>query len=189
MKKLDIVGLCGSLRADSFNRMALRLAGESMPEELGLEIVEYRDVPFFDGDVFAKGLPPSVAALRERIRQADGVVIATPEYNFSIPGVLKNALDWISRGDDQPFALKPVAILSASPGPLGGARVQYDLRRVMLFLNGQVLAKPEIFIGGAAAKFGPDGRCTDDTTRKFITAQMTAFHKWIGAVQRMTAEA
>jgi chromate reductase len=188
LTKLDIIGLCGSLRTGSLHRNVLHLAAESMPPELGLEIVEYRDVPLFDGDVLAQGFPPSVTALRERIRKADGVVIATPEYNFSIPGVLKNALDWVSRGDDQPFAFKPVAILSASPGPMGGARVQYDLRRVMLFLNGQVLAKPEVFIGGALAKFGPDGRCTDDTTRKFVTAQMTSFHKWIFSIRRMTCE-
>jgi NAD(P)H-dependent FMN reductase len=129
---LDIVGLCGSLRHASINRAALRLAGEVMPAGMTLDIAEIRDIPFFDGDVMAQGWPAAVAALRERIRKADAVVIATPEYNFSTPGVLKNTLDWLSRGEDQPFAFKPVAILSASPGPLGGARVQYDLRRVML---------------------------------------------------------
>jgi chromate reductase len=188
MTRLDIVGLCGSLRTGSLHRNVLRLAAESMPAELGLEVVEYRDVPFFDADLLTQGYPPAVTALRERIRRADGVIVATPEYNFSIPGVLKNALDWVSRGDDQPLAFKPVAILSASPGPMGGARVQYDLRRVMLYLDGQVLAKPEVFIGGATAKFGPDGRCTDETTRKFVTAQMNAFHKWILSIRRMTSE-
>lgn len=187
MNPLDIVGLCGSLRAGSINRMALHLVGQSMPAGMGLEMLDIREIPFFDGDVLAQGFPPAVQALRERIRRADGVVIATPEYNFSIPGVLKNALDWVSRGEDQPFAYKPVAILSASPGPLGGARVQYDLRKVMLFMNAQVLAKPEVFIGGAAGKFAPDGNCTDETTRKFATDQMAAFQRWIVSVQRMTA--
>jgi len=187
MTELDILGICGSLRAGSLNRMALRLAGETMPEGMALDPVEIRDVPFFDGDVLAQGLPAPVAALRERIRRADGVLIVTPEYNFSIPGVLKNTLDWVSRGDDQPFAYKPVAIVTASPGPVGGARVQYDLRKVLLFMNAQVLAKPEVFIGGAAAKFGPDGRCTDETTRKFLTDQMAAFKRWIAAVRRMDA--
>ncbi len=115
------------------------------------------------------------------------MLIVTPEYNFSIPGVLKNALDWISRGADQPFAFKPVAILTASPGPLGGARVQYDLRKVMLFMNAQVLAKPEVFIGGAAGKFDADGRRTDETTRKFVGDQMLALQQWIAAVGRMTS--
>lgn len=189
MKNLDIVGLCGSLRAGSLNRMAMNLAGELMPEGMRMEHAEIRDVPFFDGDLLAKGLPASVAALRERIRKADGVLIVTPEYNFSIPGVLKNALDWISRGEDQPFAYKPVAIISAAPGPVGGARVQYDVRRVMLFMNAQVLAKPEVFIAGAVGKFNSDSQCTDDTTRKFVGDQMQAFQRWIGAVERMALAA
>ena len=188
MTTLDIVGLCGSLRKASINRHALRLAGELMPQGPGgmkLDIVEWREVPMFDGDVLAAGLPAPVAALRERIRRADAVLIATPEYNFSIPGGLKNMLDWTSRGDDQPWALKPVAIVTASPGPVGGARVQYDLRRVMLFLNASVLVKPEVFVGMAGTKFDAEGRCTDEGTRKFLGAQMAALQQWIGAVARM----
>jgi chromate reductase, NAD(P)H dehydrogenase (quinone) len=185
MSTLDIVGLCGSLRAQSINRHALALAGEVMPASMRLEVADWREFPVFDGDLFSKGLPAPVAALRERIRRADGVVIATPEYNFSVPGGLKNVLDWLSRGDDQPWAMKPVAILSASPGPLGGARVQYDLRKVMLFLNAAMLVKPEVFIGGASTKFDAEGRCIDDTTRKFVTDQMAALERWIGAVGRM----
>jgi chromate reductase len=184
---LDIVGLCGSLRKASLNRAALRLAGESMPPTMRLDIVDWRDVPVFDGDVFAQGLPAGVVALRERIRRCDGVLVATPEFNFSVPGGLKNLLDWLSRGDDQPWALKPVAILSASPGPLGGARVQYELRKVMLYLNAAVLAKPEVFIGAAAGKFDAEGRCVDATTRKFVGDQVAAFQQWIAAVGRMRA--
>lgn len=187
MTTLDIVGLCGSLRAASINRMALKLAAESMPASMTLDLVEWRDIPIFDADALSAGLPPAIAALQERIRRADGVLIATPEYNFSIPGGLKNAIDWISRGDDQPFAHKPLAIITASPGPVGGARVQYDLRKVLLFLNAMVLIKPEIFIGNAGAKFDAKGHCTDETTRKFVTAQMVSFEKWIGGVGRMNA--
>lgn len=187
MSHLDIVGLCGSLRAASLNRMAIHLAGRSMPAGMALEVLDWRDVPVFDGDLFAKGLPPAVAALKERIRRADAVLIATPEYNFSIPGGLKNVLDWLSRGDDQPFALKPVAILTASAGPLGGARVQYDLRKVLLFLNALVLAKPEVFIGGAAAKFDAAGECTDETTRRFVGDQMAALQRWIAGAARLRA--
>ena len=189
MSTLDIVGLCGSLRAASWNRMALKLAGTLMPEGMALEIFEIRPISPFDGDVLAQGFPPAAAALRERIRKADGVLIVTPEYNFSIPGMLKNALDWASRGDDQPFMMKPVAIASASPGPLGGARVQYDLRRVMLFVNAMVLIKPEVFVGNVAAKFSADGQCTDEATRKFVGTQMVAFESWIGAVKRMATPA
>jgi chromate reductase, NAD(P)H dehydrogenase (quinone) len=186
MSTLDIVGLCASLRKGSLNMMALRLAGASMPEGMRLDIVDWRDIPAFDADLLAQhGFPPAVQALRERIRRCDGLVIATPEYNFSIPGMFKNAIDWLSRGEDQPFAHKPVAILSASPGPLGGARVQYDLRRVMLFVNAMVLVKPEVFIGAAATKFDAQGACIDETTAKFVTAEMASFHKWIGAVRSM----
>lgn len=185
MTTLDIVGLCGSLRKASINRSALRLAGELMPAGMALDILDWRDVPVFDGDVLAQGLPPAVAALKERIRRADGVVIATPEYNFSVPGGLKNVIDWLSRGDDQPWAHKPVAILSATPGPLGGARMQYDLRKVMLFLNAMPLVKPEVFIGMAGGKFDAEGRCTDEATRKFVGDQMAAFQKWIAGVARL----
>lgn len=186
---LDIVGLCGSLRRASFNGAALRLAGELMPPTMRLDIVEWRELPTFDGDVLARGLPAPVAALRERIRRADGVVIASPEYNFSVPGGLKNVLDWLSRGEDQPWVSKPVAILSASTGPLGGARMQYDLRKVLLYLNAAVLAKPEVFIAAANGKFDAEGRCTDETTRRFVGDQMAALERWIAGVGRLRAPA
>jgi len=187
MSTLDIVGLCGSLRAASWNRMALKLAGTLMPEGMALEIFEIRPIPPFDADILAQGFPAPAAALRERIRKADGVLIVTPEYNFSIPGMLKNALDWASRGDDQPFMMKPVAIASASPGPVGGARVQYDLRKVLLFMNAMVLAKPEVFISAVNTKFDANGQCTDETTRKFLADQMRAFERWIAGVRRLTS--
>jgi len=183
--RLRIAGLCGSLRAESLNRKALKLAASMMSAGTEVDVLDIRDVPMFDGDVLAAGVPESVRALAQRVRDADGVLIATPEYNFSIPGVLKNALDWLSRGDNQPFNGKPVAILSASPGPLGGARVQYDLRKVLLFLNASVLVKPEVFIGGAASKFSASGECTDEATGTFVQQQMDAFTAWIAATRRM----
>lgn len=186
---LDIVGLCGSLRKGSLNRAALRLAGELMPPSMKLDIVDWRDVPVFDGDVLAQGLPPLVATLRERLRRADGILIATPEYNFSVPGGLKNFIDWVSRGDDHPWTGKPVAMLSASGGPLGGARMQYDLRKVMLYLNAAPLVKPEVFIGMAPSKFDAEGGCTDETTKKFVGDQMAAFERWIAANARLRAPA
>jgi chromate reductase len=186
---VNVAGLCGSLRAGSLNRMALALAGDSMPPELTLDVVDWSGIPPFDADILAGGMPVEVVALRERIRAADAVLIATPEYNFSIPGMFKNALDWISRGDEQPIRRKPVAILSAAPGPVGGARVQYDLRKVLLFMDAMVLAKPEVFIGDAASKFSPDGQCTDDLTRAFVARQMNAFAAWIREVDAMSAHA
>lgn len=187
MTSLNIVGLCGSLRAGSLNRMALNLAGASLPEGVKFEVLEWRDVPPFDSDLMAAGIPASVKELGARIREADGVVIATPEYNFSIPGMFKNTIDWLSRLDNQPFSGKPVAILSAATGPLGGARVQYDLRRALMFLNAMTLVKPEVFIGAANTKFDAGGQCIDDTTRKFVGAQMQSMHDWVHAVGRMRA--
>ena len=177
--KLDIVSLCGSLRAGSLNGMALRLAGECMPPGMALEVIEWSLVPPFNADVLEQGMPAPVQRIRDRIARADGVVIATPEYNFSLPGMFKNLIDWLSRGVDQPLAHKPVAILSAATGPLGGARVQYDLRRVLLFVNAMVLVKPEVFIGNAQSKFASDGQCIDEATRQFVTGQMAAFGRWI----------
>jgi len=189
MKKLDVVALCGSLRESSLNRLVIRLAREVMPQGMTIEELDWRAVPVFDADELARGMPSSVATLRERILAADGVLIATPEYNFSIPGGLKNLIDWVSRGDNQPFNEKPVAIVTASPGPLGGARVQYDLRKVMLFLNAMPLVKPEVFIGGAVAKFdAATGACIDEATRNFVTQQMAALARWIDVVGRMHGE-
>lgn len=182
---IHIAGICGSLRANSVNRMVLRLAGECMPANTTFCEIDIREVPMFDADLMASGTPHAVSELCEYIRKSDGVLIATPEYNHSIPGVLKNALDWVSRDDAPPFADKPVAIVTASPGPLGGARVQSDLRKVLLCMNAQVLGKPEVFVGGTAGKFGLDGHCSDETTRKFVSNQMMAFMRWIDAVKRM----
>lgn len=180
-----VIGLCGSLRESSFNGAALRLAGEMVSSDFRMELIDWRQVPVFDADLLAHGEAPIVTDLKRRIRESAGVVIASPEYNFSIPGGLKNLLDWLSRGDDQPFVHKPVAILSAATGPLGGARVQYDLRKVLLFLHAAVLAKPEVFIGAAATKFDAQGRCTDEATRRFVADQMHAFERWIARVERM----
>ncbi|MBO9513121.1 MAG: NAD(P)H-dependent oxidoreductase [Variovorax sp.] len=186
--KKRVIGISGSLRKDSLNTMALKLAASKLPANVEVELLDWRSVPPFDADLLAaEGFPASVAAIRERIAAADGVLIVTPEYNFSVPGMLKNLLDWISRGTDQPFARKPVAILSASGGPLGGARVQYEMRKLLQCLNALPLAKPEVFIGNAPAKFDAEGQCKDEDTVRFVQAQMQAFASWIDDVARMTA--
>jgi len=185
MERLSILGICGSLRRASYNRSAMRLAAACMPEGMSCVDAELGAIPMFNGDEFAQGFPHSVAQLREAIARADGVLIASPEYNFSIPGVLKNALDYVSRGTDQPFAGKPVAILSASMGMLGGVRMQYDLRKTLTYLGPLVLHKPEVFIGAAHTKFAADGSCTYASTRTIVTEQMAAFRDWILAVRRM----
>ena len=182
-----ILGICGSLRAKSFNRLALTAAGEAMPEGMTLAIASIADIPLYSQDVQDAGIPPSVTQLRDAILAADGLLIACPEYNFSVSGVLKNAIDWMSRVTPQPFQDKPAAVLSATAGPLGGARAQYDLRRILACLGAQWLQKPEVFIGVAQTKFGADGKLADEATRKFIGLQMVAYADWIARMKRAFA--
>ncbi|MBM3975299.1 MAG: NAD(P)H-dependent oxidoreductase [Planctomycetes bacterium] len=177
--QLKVLGVCGSLRKKSFNMAALRAAGELLPAGMALTIARIDDLPMFNQDVLDAGIPEPVRRLRSELAQADGLLIASPEYNFSLTPALKNAIDWASRPPDQPFQDKPVAIFSASLGPLGGARVQYDLRRILTQLWGHVMPRPEVFIGMAPGKFDADGRLTDETTRKFLTDLLAGFRDWI----------
>jgi chromate reductase len=180
-----VVSICGSLRAGSFNRLVMQALPGLAPA--GMTITEappFRDFPLYDADIQnSTGFPQAVIALADAIRAADGVVIVTPEYNFSTPGGLKNALDWVSRLKDQPFASKPVALQSASPGPVGGARVQYDLRKTMAFLDAFVMNKPEVFVASCASKFDDKGQLTDQATRDFIKQQLANFANYIVRVR------
>src|SRR5712664_4220829 len=154
-KNLNVLTLCGSLRKGSYKAMVQNTSG----------------------------FPAPVNALADAIRAADGVIFISPEYNFSIPGGLKNAIDWVSRLQNQPFAGKPVALQSASPGPVGGARVQYDLRRSMVFLDAFTLNKPEIFIGNCASKFDEKtGELKDEVTRGLLKQQLASFATFIARV-------
>jgi chromate reductase len=162
--------------------MLMKALPELAPPGLSIaEAPSFREFPLYDADIQgATGFPAAVTALADAIRAADGVVFCTPEYNFSLPGGLKNAIDWVSRLPNQPFAGKPIAIQSASPGPLGGARVQYDLRRAMVFLDALTLNKPEIFVGSCAQKFDEKTEAlTDATTRDFVRQQLAAFARFI----------
>jgi len=181
---MRIVGICGSLREKSYNMYALRTAGGLMPEGMSLEIASIADIPLFNQDVCDKGFPPPVAAFRERIARADGLLFACPEYNFSVSGVLKNAIDWASRPPAQPFQKKPVAMFSAT-GLKGGVSAQYDLRKILAQLDAFLLVRPEVFIGMEASKFDASGTLTDATTRKFMTDQMLAFRDWIARVKKL----
>jgi chromate reductase len=181
-KNMNVLTLCGSLRKGSYNAMVQRALPSLAPDGMVLkEAPPFAAFPLYNADVQnASGFPGPVTALADAIRAADGVIIVTPEYNFSIPGGLKNAIDWVSRLQNQPFAGKPIALQSASPGPLGGGRVQYDLRRAMVFLDAFVLNKPEIFIGSCASKIDEEtGELTDESTRNFIKQQLAAFAKFI----------
>ncbi|KQM99383.1 NADPH-dependent FMN reductase [Sphingomonas sp. Leaf25] len=173
-KPLHFVCLLGSLRQGSLNAAIANSLGELAPDGVTISLLgSVRDLPHYDADLQAEGFPPAVLAMAEQIAAADGVVIVSPEYNYSVPGALKNALDWLSRVSPQPFAGKPVAIQSASPGALGGARMQYHLRQVLVFLDAYVLNKPEVMVGQAASKIEV-ARLTDDGTRAFISGQIEA---------------
>lgn len=174
---MNVLGISGSLRQGSFNTMALRAARKLAPQGMTIQIADIRPIPLYDDDVRARGFPAAVLALKEQVRAADAVLIVTPEYNFSIPGVLKNTLDWLSRPPEPPFDGKTVAIMGASPGPVGTARVQYHLRQVMVFLNAFVVNKPEVFISNAAGKFNEQGELTDETTAKFIGDLLVSLQK------------
>jgi chromate reductase len=174
---MNVLGISGSLRKGSYNTLALRAAQQLAPPGMQIEIADIRAIPMYDDDLREQGVPAAVQALREKVRAADGVLLVTPEYNFSIPGVLKNTLDWLSRPPEPPFDGKPVAIMGASPGPVGTARVQYHLRQVLVFMNTFTVNKPEVFISHAASKFGAQGELTDEATRKFIADLLVSLRK------------
>jgi chromate reductase len=163
---IRVLGISGSLRQGSYNSAALRAARDN--EDLR------------QGGSF----PAPVQDLRARIKAADALLIVTPEYNYSIPGVLKNAIDWASRPPEQPFDGKPIAIMGASPGALGTARAQYHLRQCFVFLNGLLLNRPEVMIAQANTRFDAEGRLTDEKTREFIGAQLVALKAWTEKLRR-----
>jgi len=177
-EQLKILGVCGSLRKASLNMAALRACGGLMPAGMSMTIAQIGDIPMYNQDVFDAGIPAPAQRFYDEIAAADGVLIASPEYNFSLPPLLKNAIDWVSKMPKQPFDNKPIAVFSCSQGPLGGARVQYDLRRILVQLWGHVLPRPEVFVGVAQTKFDKDGKLTDETTKKFLTDLMVGLKAW-----------
>ena len=184
-RTLNVVSICGSLRKGSYNRMVMNALQGYAPE--GMRIAEapsFAGFPLYNTDVQnSTGFPAPVQALGEAIRAADAVIFVSPEYNYSIPGVLKNAIDWVSRVPNQPFAGKPIAIQSATGGTLGGGRMQYDLRRCMIFLDAWTINKPEIFIGNCSQKIDEKtGQIKDEQTISFIKQQLAAFAKFIARI-------
>ena len=165
---MKVLGICGSLRQGSYNAMALRAAQKLAPAGMEITIADISRIPMYNDDVRVAGEPAEVSALKAQLRAADAVLLVTPEYNFSIPGVLKNTLDWMSRPPEPPFDGKVVAIMGASPGPVGTARMQYDLRKVLVFMNSFTVNKPEVFISFAQNKFNAQGELTDEATAKFV---------------------
>lgn len=183
-RPLHFVTVTGSLRRGSYNAAIARALPELAPAGVTISAApSIRDIPLYDADLQAEGFPAAVTALGDAIRAADGVILVSPEYNYSVPGVLKNAIDWLSRLPNQPFAGKPVAIQSASMGALGGARMQYHLRQIFVFLDARVLNKPEIMVGQAQNKIDAEGTLNDAATRDFLGAQLQA----LAACARQTA--
>jgi chromate reductase len=179
---INALMVCGSLRKRSFNRALMNALPPLAPAGMTLaEAPSFRGFPLYDADLQASaGFPEDVVTLADAIRAAHGVIIISPEYNWTIPGALKNALDWVSRLGDQPFKNKPVAIQSATGGPLGGARMQYHMRMALTFLNAFVFGTPEVFVGSAHTKFDEKTLALkDEPTRKIIAQQLAEFAAFI----------
>ena len=181
---LTILGIAGSLRKASYNRAALRVAQQLAPKDAKIEIFELDGIPPFNQDE-DQHPPERVAQFKARIRAADAVLFVTPEYNYSIPGVLKNAIDWASRPyGDSAWDGKPVAVMGASPGRLGTARAQYQLRQCFVFLNMYPLNRPEVMIANAADRFDDNGNLTDEDTREHIEKLVEALAQWTRQLQK-----
>ncbi len=173
-----VLGISGSLRKASFNSALLRAAIALAPPSLQIEVASIGTIPLYDEDVRAKGFPEPVAKFRDQIAASDALLIVTPEYNYSLPGVLKNAIDWASRPPNQPFAGKALAIMGASASVGGTMRAQYHLRQIAVFLDMHPLNKPEIFVRSAASAFDADGNITDETTKKLLSQQLETLAAW-----------
>lgn len=165
---MKILAICGSLRKESFNRMALKAAQSLVPAGVAIEIFDLHGIPVYSQDDEGQ-TPPRVAELKQAVRAADAILFCTPEYNYSVPGALKNAIDWASRPyGDNAWKGKPAAVMGASVGALGTARAQYHLRQVLVFMDMPTVNQPEVMIGAAGSKFGKDGALIDDMAKKLI---------------------
>jgi chromate reductase len=176
---MNLFAICGSLRKESFNFKTLHAAVELAPRSLRFDIYDrLAEIPPYNEDVREKGFPPVVQDLRNRIGKAEALLFVTPEYNYSSPGVLKNAIDWASRPPDQPFDGKPAAIMGASISMLGTGRAQYHLRQTFVFLNILPVNQPEVMIPVAHRKFDAQGKLTDENARKFIAQLLVNLEAW-----------
>jgi chromate reductase len=181
-KQFKILAFAGSLRKGSYNKALVRAAVEVAPENVSVEVFDLEGIPPFNQDD-ENNPPTKVVEFKEKIRSADALLIATPEYNYSIPGVLKNAIDWASRPyRDNSLANKPVAIMSASTGMLGGGRAQYHLRQSFVFLNMQPVNKPEVMLPFAAQNVDTNGKLTNEQTRMLIKQLIEALISWINTL-------
>src|SRR3954469_9707315 len=180
MATRDVVVLVGSLRKDSITRKVANALVTLAPQTLRLEIVPIADLPLYNQDHETATPPSAWATFRDRIRRADAVIFATPEYNRSVPGALKNAIDVGSRpyGKDV-FSKKPAAVVSVSPGALAAFGAHHHLRQSLVFLDMPTLQQPEMYVGHAAGLFDAEGKLTNDSTRDFFSKFLAAFAEWI----------
>jgi chromate reductase, NAD(P)H dehydrogenase (quinone) len=180
----SVVAFAGSLRRGSFNRALLDAAKELAPEGMSVELIEIGALPFYNADVEAEGDPPGVVTFKASLREADGVLIATPEYNDGIPAVLTNAIDWGSRLPGRsPLAGKPVALVGASPSQVGTARAQLHLRQLLGHVHAKTLPPPELLVAAAHQRFDADLRLTHEDTRRVLAALLERFARWIAREQ------
>ncbi|HEX8127310.1 MAG TPA: NADPH-dependent FMN reductase [Allosphingosinicella sp.] len=180
MTELSILGFAGSLRRASFNRALLRAAAEIAPEGMRISIFDLADVPLYNGDVEAEGDPEPVARFKQAIAAADGILMATPEYNHGVPGVMKNAVDWASRPPrGAPLGGKPVGIIGASPGSTGTARGQSQLRQAFEFTASYCMPQPELLVARAHEKFDTEGNLTDPETGRYLARYLAALAEWV----------
>jgi chromate reductase len=183
-RQIRILGIAGSLRRESYNRAALRAATQLVPEGATIETFELDGIPGFNQDE-EQSPPAKVAEFKRRIREVDAILFVTPEYNYSVPGVLKNAIDWASRPyGDSAWNGKPAAIMGASIGTIGTARAQYHLRQMMVFLNMFPINQPEVMIGNASVRFDADGNLTDNETKEFIRQLLQSLVDWTRRIGR-----
>jgi chromate reductase len=187
-QQISILGFAGSLRKGSYNRALLRAALDLMPDDARLEIFELDGIPPFNQD-FESSPPETVKEFKRKIKATDGLLIVTPEYNYSMPGVLKNAIDWASRPyGDNSFEGKPVAVMSASTGMLGGARAQYHLRQSFVFLNMYAVERPEVFITFAQEKFDDKGRLLDEKAKELIGQLLETLVTWARRIKQRNTQ-
>ena len=185
-KPINILGIAGSLRRQSYNRSALRAAKQLAPEGVTVNIFEIDGIPGFNEDD-EKNPPANVVDLKKQIRAADALLIVTPEYNYSVPGVLKNAIDWASRPyGDSAWSGKPAAIMGASIGTIGTARAQYHLRQIFVFLNIFPINQPELMIGNAAERFDAQGNLTDEKTKEYVRELLQSLAEWTNRISVQT---
>jgi len=175
---LRILAIAGSLRRASQNKGLVRAAIEAAPPGVIVEAAEIADIPVYNADLDEENPPAPVRALKERVRAADALLFATPEYNYSIPGVLKNAIDWLSRGQERVLRQKPVAIMGATTGGFGTVRAQLALRQVFVYTESLALPKPEVLVSFGREKFDPDGNLTDPKTREDVRELVKALADW-----------